>query len=181
MSGQHENSEASVLVKQALDLYESSLIAYAASILNGDIDRARDVVQDTFLKLWLAEPDKVRENVKAWLYTVCRNRAFDVLRKEQRLDLGNDEAIANLGDWRPDPSQSSDTHELCDRVWHFVEQLSPNQREVLRLKYIHDCSYKDIAAATGLSIGNVGFLMHVAIKKLRELLNQELSEHPHAP
>ena len=104
-----------------------------------------------------------------------------MLRKEQRLDLGNEEAIANHGDWRPDPSQSSDTHELCDRVWHLVEQLSPNQREVLRLKYIHDCSYKDIAAATGLSVGNVGFLMHVAIKKLRDLLNKELSEHPHTP
>ena len=181
MSGQHENNEATVLVKQALDLYESSLIAYAASILNGDIDRARDVVQDTFLKLYLAEPDKVRENVKAWLYTVCRNRAFDVLRKEQRLDLGNEDVLADHSDWRPDPSQSSDTHELCDRVWQLVEQLSANQREVLRLKYIHDCSYKDIAAATGLTIGNVGFLMHVAIKKLRDLLSKELSEHPRTP
>lgn len=181
MSGQHENQEASALVKQALDLHESSLIAYAASILNGDIDRARDVVQDSFLKLWLAEPDKVRDNVKAWLYTVCRNRAFDVLRKEQRLDLGNDEVIENHGDWRPDPSQSSDTHELCDRVWHLVERLSGNQQEVLRLKYIHDLSYKDIAAATGLTIGNVGFLMHVAIKKLRDLLSKELTEHTRTP
>ncbi|MBX7208695.1 MAG: sigma-70 family RNA polymerase sigma factor [Verrucomicrobiaceae bacterium] len=181
MSGQHENNDASMLVKEALDLYESSLIAYAASLLNGDIDRARDVVQDTFLKLWLADPEKVRENVKAWLYTVCRNRAFDVLRKEQRLDLGNDEIITEHRDWRPDPSQSSDTHELCDRIWQLVEHLSANQQEVLRLKYIHDCSYKDIAAATGLSVGNVGFLMHVAIRKLRDLLSKELSEHPHAP
>ena len=178
MSAQHDSHEATVLVKQALELYESSLIAYAASILHGDVERARDVVQDSFLRLYLTEPDKVRDNLKAWLYTVCRNRALDILRKDHRLDLGNEEAVANLGDWRPDPSQSSDTHELCDRVWHLVGSLSPNQQEVIRLKYIHDMSYKDIAAATGLSIGNVGFLMHVAIKKLREMLSQELSENP---
>jgi len=174
-----ENNDAPALVKQALDLYESALIAYAASILHGDVERAREVVQDSFLKLYLSDPDKVRDNVKAWLYTVCRNRAFDVLRKEQRLDLGNDDAIASFSDWRPDPSQSNDTHDLADRVWQTVELLSPNQQEVLRLKYVHDLSYKDIATATGLSVGNVGFIMHVAIKRLRELLKNELSEHPH--
>lgn len=176
----HDKHDATVLVQQALDLYESPLIAYAASILHGDVERAREVVQDTFLKLYLADTEKVRENTKAWLYTVCRNRAFDVLRKEQRLDIGNEEALANYGDWRPDHSQSNDTHELCDRVWQMVEHLSPKQQEVLRLKYIHDLSYKDIATATGLTVGNVGFVMHVAIKKLRDLLKSELSEHPHA-
>lgn len=181
MSGQHDQNEAAVLVKQALDLYESSLIAYAASILSGDEDRARDVVQDTLVKLYLTQPERVRDNLKAWLYTVCRNRALDVLRKEHRLELGNDEVLENVTDWRPDPSQSSDSHELCDRVWALVAHLTPNQREVIRLKFLHDCSYKEIARITGLSIGNVGFIMHMAIRKLRDLLNRELSEHPHSP
>lgn len=176
----HDKQDASVLVQQALDQYESSLIAYAASILHGDVERAREVVQDTFLKLYLADVEKIRESVKAWLYTVCRNRAFDVLRKEQRLDIGNEEAVENHCDWRPDPSQSNDAHELCDRVWQMVDHLPQKQQEVLRLKYIHDLSYKDIASATGLTVGNVGFVMHVAIKKLRDLLKSEVSEHPHA-
>ncbi len=178
MSAQHENSEASVLVKQAMELHESNLIAYATNILSGDNERAREVVQDTFVKLFMADPGKVRDNLKAWLYTVCRNRALDVLRKENRMDFGNEDFLDNVSDWRPDPSQQSDTHELCDRVWELVENLTKNQREVVRLKFIHDCSYKDIASITGLTIGNVGFIMHVAIKKLRVLLNQELSETP---
>lgn len=170
-------SEAETLVRGAMELYESQLIAYAANILAGDIERARDVVQDTFLRLFQAEPDRVRENLKAWLYTVCRNRSFDVLRKEQRLDLGDEQKILSFTDHRPDPSQASDTSEMYDRAWKMLEHLSKNQQEVIRLKFQHDCSYKDIARITGLSMGNVGFLMHVGLKKLRALLTDELSPH----
>ena len=173
------HSEAEVLVREAMGLYESPLIAYAANILSGDIDRARDVVQDTFLRLFQADVGRVRENLKAWLYTVCRNRAFDVLRKDQRLDLGGDEVLLTFSDHRPDPSQSTDTSEMCDRAWQLMERLSSNQREVIRLKFVDDCSYKDIARITGLSIGNVGFLMHVGLRKLRDLLTEELSETTH--
>jgi RNA polymerase sigma factor (sigma-70 family) len=160
-------------VQQAMAAHESALIAYAANILGGDVEKARDVVQDTFLKLFQADPEKVRENVKAWLYTVCRNRCLDVLRKDQRLDLGEDERILNFTDHRPDPSGSADTHELYDRAWTLLEGLSKNQQEVIRLKFLHDCSYKDIARITGLTMGNVGFLMHVGLKRLRGLLTEE--------
>ncbi len=179
MPDSRAQSEAEVLVREAMELYESPLIAYAANLLAGDLERARDVVQDTFLRLFQADPARVRENLKAWLYTVCRNRAFDVLRKDQRLDLGGDEVLLTFRDHRPDPSQSTDTSELCDRAWQLMDRLSANQREVIRLKFISDCSYKDIARITGLSIGNVGFLMHVGLRKLRDLLTEELSQKTH--
>jgi RNA polymerase sigma-70 factor (ECF subfamily) len=57
-----------------------------------------------------------------------------------------------------------------------VDRLRPNQREVVRLKFIHECSYQEIAGITGLSVGNVGFIMHHAIKKLRELLSRDMAE-----
>ena len=44
------SSESDALVREAMGLYESQLIAYADNILAGDIERARDVVQDTFLR-----------------------------------------------------------------------------------------------------------------------------------
>ena len=177
MSGQHENNDASALVKQALDLYESSLIAYAASILNGDIDRARDVVQDTFLKLYLAEPDKVRENLKAWLYTVCRNRAFDVLRKEHRITFTDDnDTLDWLDEWQSDPSDDASREEMLEHVWAAIEQLPPNQREVIRLKFQHGLSYKEISASTGLSVTNVGFLIHTGIRRLRKLMNRAFAD-----
>lgn len=180
MPPQPEQDEASLLVRRALDQYESSLIAYTAGILGGDIERARDVVQDSLLKLYLTDPAKVRDSLKAWLFTVCRNRALDVLRKDHRLDWGNDDAIGSASSFDPDPSENADSQELYARVWDLVEKLRPNQREVIRLKFMHDCSYQEIADVTGLSVGNVGFIMHMAIKKLRDLLNRELNTRPHS-
>lgn len=180
MPAPHVQDEASVLVRRALDQHESTLIAYTTGILGGDTERARDVVQDAMLRLYLTEPDKVRDNLKSWLFTVCRNRAFDILRKEHRLDLGNEDLIDAAPDHEPDPAESAIMQELYERVWRSVDRLRPNQREVVRLKFLHDCSYQEIAGITGLSVGNVGFIMHHAIKKLRELLSRDMAEdHSH--
>ncbi|SKA78247.1 RNA polymerase sigma-70 factor, ECF subfamily [Prosthecobacter debontii] len=178
MSVQPQPDEASLLVRRALDQYEANLVAYTTGILNGDLERARDVVQDALLKLYLTDPEKVRDNLKAWLFTVCRNRALDILRKDHRLDLGNEDALEGAVSFTPDPSENADSHELHARIWELVDKLRPNQREVIRLKFMHDCSYQQIADVTGLTVGNVGFIMHVAIKKLRELLNREMASRP---
>ena len=173
-----DQDEASILVRRALDQHESNLIAYAACILGGDIERGRDVVQDSLLKLYLTEPARVRDNLKSWLYTVCRNRALDILRKDHRLDLGDDEILEAAPCHDPDPGHLAIQRELYEHIWRCVEQLRPNQREVIRLKFLHDCSYQEIAGITGLTVGNVGFIMHHAIRKLRDLLAEEAAQ-PH--
>lgn len=174
MPDQSEPSEAHRLVQRALQEHESALIGYTAGILNGDVERARDVVQDALLKLYLADPAKIRDNLKAWLYTVCRNRALDILRKEQRLDFGNEIALDLARSPQPEPGHQVDVHDLSDRVWDLVESLTPNQQEVLRLKFQHDCSYRQISEITGLSTGNVGFILHTALKLLRKQLQRKI-------
>ena len=72
------------LVTLALERYETPLVRYAISIL-GDIERAREVVQDTFLKLCREKNGRARNHLVQWLFTVCRNRAFDVRRKDSRM------------------------------------------------------------------------------------------------
>ena len=178
MPDQRESSEAQLLVQRALQEHESALIGYTTGILNGDAERARDVVQDAFLKLWVADHAKVRDNVKAWLYTVCRNRALDVMRKEQRLEFGNETALLHTPASEPEPGHQADMQDLSERVWDLVESLTPNQREVLKLKFQHDCSYQQIAEITGLSVGNVGFILHTSLKKLRHQLQKQLSRKP---
>src|SRR5215207_1945237 len=71
-------------VRGVLDEYEGPLLRYARSI-TGDLDRARDVVQDTFIKLCNQPLDRVDDHVAEWLFRVCRNRALDVRRKDDRL------------------------------------------------------------------------------------------------
>ena len=135
------------------------------------------MVQDTLLKLYLADPDRVRENLKAWLYAVCRNRAFDVLRKEHRLTFTDDDATLDwLDEWQPDPSDDASREEMLEHVWRTIEQLPANQKEVIRLKFQHGLSYKEISASTGLSVTNVGFILHTGIKRLRKLMSRTLAE-----
>jgi len=177
MPSQPSKHPAGELVREALALHESSLIAYACGILGGDEERARDVVQDTLLKLHLADPDRIRENLKAWLYAVCRNRAFDVLRKEHRITFTDDDDHLDwLDEWQPDPSEDASREELLEHVWAALEQLPASQQEVVRLKFQHGLSYKEISSVTGHTVTNVGFLLHTAVKRLRKLMNHACAD-----
>ena len=64
--------------------------------------------------------------------------------------------------------------ERFEEVLRFLERLPENQREVIRLKFQGDLSYKEISEVTGLSVSNVGFLIHTGIKRLRSLMGVEL-------
>jgi RNA polymerase sigma-70 factor (ECF subfamily) len=70
----------------------------------------------------------------------------------------------------PDPCEKLANQETTSEILRYVERLPANQREVIRLKFQADLSYKEIAGLTGLSVTNVGFLLHTALKRLRTLL-----------
>ncbi|MEM7697564.1 MAG: sigma-70 family RNA polymerase sigma factor [Verrucomicrobiota bacterium] len=162
------------LVETAQADFEGPLTGYAAGLLGGDWERARDVVQDTFVKLHRQDPEMIRGKLKSWLYTVCRNRAIDVLRKENPMLTSAGEAFANLEVATPDPSRVAESRERHEEVLRFLDRLPDNQREVIRLKFQGDLSYKEIAEVTGLSVSNVGFLIHTGIKRMRTLMGVEL-------
>lgn len=145
--------------------HAADLTRYAASLL-GDADRARDVVQDTFLRLWKEPRDAVADRVRPWLFRVCRNRAFDLRRKEGRMKPLNPEHASVLADG-PGPQQQAEKQDRLAQVLHLMRALPENQREVVRLKFQNGMSYKEIASVTELSVSNVGFLLHTALTTLR--------------
>lgn len=160
-------------IGRAMMDHESSLIGYAATILN-DSDLARDVVQDTFIRLCQQDISKVRDNLKSWLFTVCRNRALDLLRKNKRIqpiDAIRWQKVAG-----PDlqPDQQADFDDRLARVMTLLKRLSDNQREVILLKFQQGLSYQEIQKITGLTSGNIGFLIHTGLKRIRELLPEDL-------
>ena len=162
------------LVESAQADFEGPLTGYAAGLLGGDWDRARDVVQDTFIKLHRQDPALIQGRLKSWLYTVCRNRSIDVLRKENPMISTSGDAFENLNDSSPDPSRAMEDRERHAEVMGLLEKLPENQREVIRLKFQGDLSYKEISDVTCLSVSNVGFLIHTGIKRLRSLMGVEL-------
>jgi RNA polymerase sigma-70 factor (ECF subfamily) len=160
-----EDRTKSTWIVAALDRYESHLVRYATSILN-DVERAREVVQETFLRLCKEQPSRVGDHLAQWLFTVCRNLAFDVRKKENRMSPLTDPETATAVVDRP--GASLEQEEAMSQVLRIMENLPKNQREVLRLKFQSDLSYKEISEITQLSVTNVGFLIHTAIKTLRK-------------
>ncbi len=56
------------------------------------------------------------------------------------------------------------------RLLGLLELLTENQQEVIRLKFQNDLSYREIAEITGMTVSNVGVLLHTGLKKLRALM-----------
>jgi RNA polymerase sigma-70 factor (ECF subfamily) len=163
------------LVRRAMQEHESALVGYAAGIV-GDLDLARDIVQDTFLKLYEQEPGRIAAaGLRSWLFTVCRNRGLDALRRRRRTVSLQDEPMLELASREPTPAEAAEHAEEAGALLRLLARLPANQREVIRLKFQNDLSYKEISEITGLSATNVGFLIHTGIKRLRQML-----QVPHA-
>jgi RNA polymerase sigma-70 factor (ECF subfamily) len=163
-------------VRAALECHESSLLRYAASI-TGDAERARDIVQETFVKLCGEEREKLDGRLTEWLFTVCRNRALDVQRKEKRMTPLTEMDLETRESAEPSPSMAAEQSESSSQILRFLELLPPNQREVIRLKFQSDLSYQEISRVTKLSVSNVGFLIHSGIKNLRRQFQVEAKEN----
>ena len=159
-------TEVQEWIRQALHRHEGPLVRYALGI-TGDLETARDVVQDTFLKLCSQDPASLEGRLAPWLFTVCRRRALDVLRKSHRMTPLSDVDLETRPDASPPPDVASDTREQTHHALRLLSMLPVNQREVVRLKFQNQLSYEEIAAVTSLSVSNVGFLLHTALKTLR--------------
>ncbi len=160
--------------------HEAPLIRYAARILC-DRDCALDAVQETFIKLvrisQAGRMDKIGK-LKPWLYKVTRNYCFDQLKSarkkfEMHLDISNMEDLP-LEESSEGPDAAAEREDSLQHIRGKIAELKPSEKEVVLLKLEHGKSYKEIAYITGLSVGNVGFILHHAMKRLAEGLRNEL-------
>ena len=163
------NIENRVWVRDAVSRFEGPLTLYASRLLR-NAETARDVVQETFLRLCEQEREAVDGHLAEWLFTVCRNRAMDILRKENRMNQLSEERVNRCLSPAPGPLDLSEQRDLAAKVLKLLENLPPNQREVIRLKFQNGFSYQEISRISGHSVSNVGFLIHAGIKTLRGLL-----------
>lgn len=173
-TGREQSHECAGFLERTFAEQRAPLTRYAARLL-GDPDRARDVVQDTFAR-FLAQPRAdstgspraaVDGHAVEWLFTVCRNRAMDVLRKESRMKPFADGESERAAAIEPLPGRALEAAETNAAILRLIGRLPANQQEVVRLKFQNGFSYKEISRITALSVSNVGFLMHTALTRLR--------------
>jgi RNA polymerase sigma-70 factor (ECF subfamily) len=147
--------------------FELPLLQYATRII-GDRERARDVVQETFVQLQRAQRRQVDSAPAKWLFTVCRNRALNVCRKERRMMYLEDEVLETRHAPEAGPVEELERKEAGGFLLRIIGTLPPRQQEVLQLKFQNDLSYQEISDITHLSVSNVGVMIHNALKTLRE-------------
>jgi RNA polymerase sigma-70 factor (ECF subfamily) len=164
--GRDERDEDAGFLERIFAEQHAPLTRYAARLL-GDADRARDVVQDTFARMAAQPRATIDGHAVEWLFTVCRHRALDVLRKENRMKRFEEGEVERVTADAPRPGRGLEEAETQATVLRLIGKLPPNQQEVVRLKFQNGFSYKEISRITELSVGNVGFLIHTAVMKLR--------------
>jgi len=152
--------------------YEGALLRYAARILN-DPDAAQDVVQNAFLRLFKNWKDALvpSPQMSSWLYRVTHNCAVDHVRRESRRHLLHLRHAEEQRDVVP-PNRGAGFRisEDAERAARALRTLSLRDQQLVILKVYEEKAYKEIADITGLTVSNVGYILHHAMKKLAAAL-----------
>ncbi len=162
-----EKIETGQKFEELLKRFEIPLLQYAVRI-TGDRERARDVVQETFVKFQRNGAINRADEPATWLFTVCRNAALNVCRKERRIMYLGEEAV-ELGEGeQPMPFDRLEQKEAAGFLLRIVATLPARQQEVIQLKFQDDLSYQQIAEIMKTTANNVGVLLHTALNTLRQ-------------
>ncbi|HYF52137.1 MAG TPA: sigma-70 family RNA polymerase sigma factor [Planctomycetota bacterium] len=171
MPGHASSADSQRWVMECVAVYEQPLTSYALK-LTGELESARDAVQETFLRLCKEERSAIEGHIAEWLFRVCRTRALDGRRKEKRMAVLTETISRAPVEETKLPPDAIQQKEDTSRMLKHLSSLPPNQQEVLRLKFQHGMSYREISSITSLSVTNVGFLIHTGLKTLRARLTE---------
>ncbi|NLT07757.1 MAG: sigma-70 family RNA polymerase sigma factor [Solirubrobacterales bacterium] len=152
--------------------YAPTVFGYLVNTLR-DRGAAEDVHQQVFLEVWQRAPDydPDRATLLTWIMTIARSRAVDELRRRvpEPRDPGDGHELAA----DPDPELSPDALIERWRVAHLLSRLRPEESELLRLRFYEGLSQSEIAERTGVPLGTVKMRMVSALRRLRELIEDE--------
>lgn len=156
--------------------YYSELCGFAADHLDS-VDRARDIVQDVFLRVWRRrEKLNIRASLKSYLYQAVRNRALNEIRRSETKNEFQDHVRHT--------SEESDQHtaidtfhmrELSEDVNEAIADLPDRRRMAFLLHRRHGFTYKEIAQIMEISPKTVENQIGRALKALRSQLEDRFT------
>jgi RNA polymerase sigma-70 factor, ECF subfamily len=135
---------------------------------------AEDIVQEAFLSLWRSGSgyDRARGSVRSWVLSAVHNRAVDALRRagaKAGRDV-SDEGIAERLPARDATDAEVERREESRRVRSALDELPPDQRQVIELAYFGGLSHSQIAEMLDLPPGTVKGRMRLGLTKMRSAL-----------
>ncbi len=160
--------------QQLASLYDEyyDRIARYALVRIGSRDDAEDIAGDVFLKA-LVSLDSYEERglpMQAWLFKIAHNQVVDYLRNKSRSTTLPDEAESLAVSEEGDPEELAELSVDLQKTLAAMQQLSPDQREVLGLRFLAGLPSKEVARIVNKSDGAVREMQRSAIEKLRVIL-----------
>ncbi len=165
-------------------MYEKKLYNFSLGMLSNP-DDAFDAVQDTFFKAFRSiNSFKGESSLYTWLYTICRNCCYDVIKSRARLmrhnislfEYTDDEEgrIIEIPDTSGDPYDLYQKNAVCEIIYKAIDSLAPHHREIILLRDINELSYDEIAAIMNISTGTVKSRLSRARLRLQKILKDKL-------
>jgi len=164
---------------QAFDLLVSRYrkrLYYHALYITKNSETSLDVAQEVFVKAF-HEPRlfDTEFHTKAWLFRVCTNRCYNLVRDRQRRG-GILERVGREKSALSNPHHAIDdllAREERTELTQVMDRLSPEHRTILLLRYFGDLSYQEVADVLQVKIGTVMSRLSRAKVRLHELLSEE--------
>jgi RNA polymerase sigma-70 factor, ECF subfamily len=166
-----QNGDEAAL-REAMGLYGGLVLGMARRILY-EPAMAEEVAQDTFLALWRRPGafDASRGSLQSFLLGVARNKAIDLVRKEEARSRAGDQLMAEA---ETAQTVENPTDRFAERreIRDALSQLSEVQREAIVLAYFGGRTYREVAAELGIPEGTAKTRLRDGLTKLKEVLNQ---------
>jgi RNA polymerase sigma-70 factor (ECF subfamily) len=161
-----------------VERYSPSLHTFVTRYV-GSRDEARDIVQEAFLRSYRALPDfNPKYRFSTWLYRIALNLCHDHVKKAASMKLGQLSEMAVEQATMHDPIESRvDDRRLCEVALTLARSLPEKYRDPLLLKDVERMDYKQMARATGLSVG----LLKIRVMRARRKLADQLQHRGLGP
>ncbi len=138
-----------------------------------DEEAARDILQDVYIKLWNKrvelEPDK---SLKAYLYSMVRNRCYNYIRDHSRVEVGLDESMPAEIESQNEEQEKREAESLKSRINSWIEDLPIRQREAFELSRFEGLDHSEIAEIMDCSPRTVNNHIVSALNFLRNKYQQ---------
>ncbi len=154
--------------EELYELYVRKIYSYVASMIGNNSD-AEDIVSETFEKAML-NIDKYEYrgySFGAWLYRIARNLVYDRTRNNRTIQLPDYEIKSENHSIEPENYVQRD--ELTENLYKSLDELSPDQKEIITLRYIQGYSIKEVCEITERTEDSIKSLAKRALQSLREL------------
>ena len=172
---------------ELVQLYEKKVYALTLRMCKNP-DDAAEAAQEAFLAAWQGlKFFRGESSFSTWLYRLASNASVDLLRREQRHrgaagpSLNDEETYADVPSDAPDPQTLAERSELRQQIEAGLRAMTPEHREVLILREMHQLSYDEIARVLSLDTGTVKSRISRARKQLRNFLLRSGNFSPPEP